>query len=278
MKRLLLSALGTFAIIMTLLAGSAGMAKAADAPGSQEFATAKCGWLKANFPQNTKGVQELGASLAGVETSRITTHEYRCSKTTAEAVFDGFVVLGPNEGFGGNVTLTVPSHGAIDGSQPSCGYTYSGNTTVEGDLPEDCDDTVRASDGTVTGPRLTYYPYNDANPPKKGDKFDPGATNATSSTDSSASSTTGDETCMTGRDLAKKMKWTVMEDQTATIDNKEAGFGVVVQVETETTVPDGWIAQFDGPQLSGGDLVTPGFYTFWPPEGDCRETLAAADQ
>lgn len=265
-------------VVAILIATFLGITQGASAqgvpnPGDEEFARAKCRWLRENFPQTTAGVQELGAKLAGVEKRRITTHEYRCSRTTAEAVFDGFVVLGPKEGFDGNVTLTVPKHGAIDGSDPSCGYTYTGEHSLVGDLPELCDDTHRATSGTVTGPRLTYYPYYDEDPPGPDDKFDPGIS-ASVPTEQSVSAVTGE--CISGAEMARKMGWILLDPQPESVTKYG---GAQVEVTKEATLPQGWEAKSNGPDLQGGDLLTPGFYSIYPPRTKtCRvDTLHVSE-
>lgn len=119
----------------------------------------KCEWLRMNFPQTTAQVQALGAKLANVPTERIATHIYHCDSETS--VFDGFIVLGPNEGFSGAVTLTVPQNGAIDSYPVECGARYSEIPTLINRMPQNCDNTMRAINGTVTAQRMTYWPWND---------------------------------------------------------------------------------------------------------------------
>lgn len=246
-----------------------------------DFAKTKCDWIKASgFPQDTAGVQALGAKLAGVEPERISTNIYRCD-TKGNAVFDGFVVLGPNEGYSGDVTLTVPAHGAIDGAPADCGYTYSGGNSEVATLPNHCDSTVRATSGTVTGPRMTYYVYNDDAPPAEGDKYDAGkAAGSTTKHGGGASGTPeADKTdwCMSVDDLLKNPdyvgKFEIMASSEQTDDITKYG-GRRVTALSNFDLPDGWAAKTNGVDLAGGDTVMQGdTVTIYPPNGACRDKL-----
>ena len=249
-----------------------------------DFAKAKCDWIKSSgFPQDTAGVQALGAKLAGVDPARISTNIYRCD-TKGNAVFDGFVVLGPNEGYSGDVTLEVPAHGAIDGAPADCGYTYTGDNSVVATLPEHCDSTVRATSGTVTGPRVTYYVYNDDDPPAEGDKYDAGKSASGSTTKHRGASGTPEadamKWCMTVDDLLAskeyKGKFEIMADSEQTDDITKYG-GRRVTALSNFDLPDGWAAKTNGVDLAGGDTVMQGdTVTIYPPNGACRDKLGVS--
>ncbi|MBP6882411.1 MAG: hypothetical protein KBC15_02535 [Candidatus Levybacteria bacterium] len=262
----LFHALGALALFVFVFAG---MVTTASAATPKE----KCDWIAKNFPQTTADVQSFGAALAGVEEDRITTVPLRCDPKSAKSVFQGFVVLGVLEGYPGDVTLSPSVNGAIDGSREECGFVYNGKTTVEGDFPEACDDTIRLHDGSVTGPRLTWYVWNDANPPGKDDTYDWQAAmnnGGKSTTTASTSSTSSDDTCMLGADMAKQMGWTVQDTQPEDITKYG---GVRVDVAKDSTLPDGWAAKDGALDYVGGDLLTPGTYSIYPPGGACRDTL-----
>lgn len=250
------------------------------------WALQKCAWLKANFPQETGAIQTLGVSLAGVPKERIRAGEkFRCSTTTAESVFQGFVVLGPNEGYHGTFTLAVPAHGAVDAYSVPCGAKYTGNfKLVAGGQPNPCDDTYRASDGTVTALSATYYPWNDADPPvKQAPPFNSQAVPVPSSPvspttpvsptapiDATKSGTNAD--CKTGKALADERGWLVLPTQSTEV-TKFGGAQIEVKAGKEGNLPNGWEAKTSGPDLKGGDLLTPGFYSIYPPHGACRQQL-----
>lgn len=278
---------GIFALILLLSALALSMetsrADGNGSPGSMEFVENKCNWLRENFPQSTEDIQAVGSVLAGVPADRITTHEYKCSKDGKVAVFDGFVVLGKFEGKGTSaVTLTVPKYGAIDGSQPSCGYTYTGDYSTVADLGEegdDCEDTVRATSGKVTGNRLTYYPFYDLNPPPADYEFDPGvsaqsSSNGNGSDPGNQASASTDLLCVTGAELADERGWTVLDNQPASVTDYG---GAQIQVPEDATgdlgLPDQWEATWDGPNLIGpDDSLLPGeYYSIYPPNTtECR--------
>lgn len=230
----------------------------------------KCDWIADNFPQTTAEVQALGAAIAGVEKERINTVPLRCDPKSAESVFQGFTVLGPNEGYGGDVTISPWEHGAVDGSREECGYTYDGETTVEGDFPEECDDTIRLHDGSATGPRFTWYVWDDANEPDMDkDTYDWQAV-IDGKADTDDPDTSGNVECMLATDMADKMGWTVQDEQPEGVTKYG---GAVIDVTKDTTVPPGWAATNGDLQLEGGDLMTPDTYSLYPPGGECRDTL-----
>lgn len=203
----------------------------------------KCTWLKANFPQTTEGVQALGAQLAGVQTSRIRTHLYPCNST--ETAFDGFIVLGPNEGYSGSITMQVPTNGAIDSY---VGANFSGRNTQIGE------DTIRAFDGTVTGVSMTYWPWLDEDP-------------TVGSVTTSVTVTAGD--CIDPTVLATQMGW--RNDGWA--DQKYGGLRV--ELTSNGQLPPMWEAQASGRSIKETDPnreMVIGFWTIYPPYS-CREAL-----
>lgn len=245
----------------------AGMVTTASAATPQE----KCDWIAKNFPQTTADVQAFGAALAGVEEDRITTVPLRCDPKTKESVFQGFVVLGNLEGFDGNVTVSPWEHGAVDGSMETCGYTYDGETSLEAEFPEDCDNTMRLHSGSANGPRFTWYVWNDANPPAMDDTYDwQAAMNNGGKSTTASTSSSSEEACMLGADMAKKMGWTVQDTQPEDITKYG---GARVDVAKDSTLPDGWAATDGDLEYIGGDLLTPGTYSIYPPGGACRDTL-----
>lgn len=260
--------------VVAMLVGA--LAVSATHPTSVSAAkNAKCPWIAENFPQTTAEVQALGAAIAGVEKERINTVPLRCDTKTAESVFQAFEVLGPNEGYTGDVTISPWEHGAVDGSREECGYTYDGKTTVEGDHIDDCDDTIRLHDGSATGPRFTWYVWNDANPPSEDDVYDwqaviDGKADTDRGDDPDDSDTSGDVECMLAKDMAEKLGATVQDEQPEGVTKYG---GAVIDVTKDTTVPNGWVADNGDLKFVGGDLMTPDTYSFYPPGGECRTTL-----
>ncbi len=241
---------------------------------SADFVTQKCAWLRDNFPQTTEEIQELGARLAGVHESRIRTHgPYRCSSSTNESVFDGFVVLGPNEAHPGMVTMTVAEHGRIDSYDPICGAKYSvPPTEIRGELPNPCDDTWSAYSGKVTALSMTYYPFDDHNPPNQGGT----SSSETTDTNQSPAAAAPVVSCMLASDYAGQMKWPLVEPQVESV-TKYGGAQVVVT--SDAILPQGWEAIVGDLKLKGGDLLTAGTiddpltYSIYPPPGECRVQL-----
>jgi len=238
----------------------------------------KCEWLRMNFPQTTAGVQSLGARLGNVDTKRIATHIYHCDASTS--VFDGFIVLGPNEGFSGAVTYTVPQNGAIDAYSVTCGARYSATPTLINDLPENCDDTWRAVEGTVTAQRLTYWPFNDDNPPTSAVTVAPAAAATADITVSPVATPVATAaapmptdantlTCVNPTALATQMKWNNKgwADQTYG--------GLRVELTKPGELPALWEAQSSGREVkqdTANREMVPGVWTIYPPY-DCREEL-----
>lgn len=225
----------------------------------------KCSWLRANFPQTTSEVQALGAKMANVQTQRIRPTRYRCSTTTNIGVFDGYIIQGPNEGFQGAVTVKVPDHGRVDAYDPTCGAKYTGTPRlIAGGSPNKCDDTWAVDNGSVTALSMTVYPFNDENPPIGSNAVaQPGATPGS-----------GQGQCVLGKDLAAQRGWILVQPQPTSVT--QFG-GAQVEVKAESNVPPGWEATTAGPTLHGGDLITPGFYSVYPPHGACRQQLGVQD-
>ncbi len=265
-------------IIIEKIAEVTGTATTADAPAtpaaeapvvstSEWTPEEKCEWLRMNFPQTTAGVQALGARLGNVDTKRIATHIYHCDASTS--VFDGFIVLGPNEGFSGAVTYTVPQNGAIDAYSVACGARYSATPTLINDLPENCDDTWRAVEGTVTALRLTYWPWNDDNPPTVAGVVVPAAAAVEATAVPTATEESTALVCIAPDALATEMGW----------KNKgwadETYGGLRVELTKAGELPELWEAIASGRNIKQDSVereMVPGFWTIYPPY-DCREEL-----
>lgn len=239
----------------------------------------KCAWLQSNFPQSTDTVQALGAKLAGVEPQRISASSYPCD-AAGNGVFDGFVVLGPKEGFRGLVTLTVPDGGRIDSYPVSCGAQYSQTPRMEaGGKPNPCDDTWSADAGTVTAQRMSYWPWNDKYPPigrttVAQASMTPGT--AVSTTVPPAPSVTPAPTyyCVTPEALAKEKGWEIKEWA-----DKRVG-GLRVYLSKASTLPEGWEAQTSGQSIGATDTdrtMVSGYWTIYCPKGQCRAFMGFAD-
>ena len=235
-------------------------------PAGADWASNKCAWLRTNFPQDTKTIQSLGAKSAGVDSKRIRPTRFRCNATTNDGVFDGYVVMGPNEGFLGTFTVSVPDHGRVDSYATSCGarYTVDPRPIAVGS-PNKCDDTWAIDSGSVTALSATVYAFNDENPPIGGSSAQPGGKSTTDN---------GQGQCMLGKDLASQRGWTLVQPQPSSVTQYG---GAQVEVKTQDTVPQGWEATTNGPALHGGDLLTPGFYSVYPPHGACRVSLGVQD-
>lgn len=212
----------------------------------------KCEWLRSHFPQTTASVQALGAKLANVQPNRIATHLYPCDATNT--VFDGFIVLGPGEGYSGSFTLTVPDHGAVD-SYP--GATFSGNNHRIGA------ETIRATSGKVTAVRATYWPWLDENPPSaQTTGYAPNVTPV-------ADQPTAAPTCVDPTALATSRGW----NNLGWSDQKYGGLRV--QLSNSDTLPDKWEALTSGSGIHESDTnrqMSPGTWTIYPPFA-CRESL-----
>lgn len=218
--------------------------EAAPAESSSSSPMDKCEWLRQNFPQTTEGIQALGAKLAGVAPERIATHVFRCTPETT--VFDGFIVLGPNEGYAGSFSLAVPAGGAVD--------TYAAaKCTGTSQTLGTATDTVRCFDGTVTAVRATYWPWLDENPPVSG-----GAS-------SSTAETTG---CVDPKVMATQHGWTYA-------GSPDQYGGLVVTLTSADTLPVDWEAVTQGHTIRESDsnrAMAKGVYTIYPPYAD-RECL-----
>lgn len=214
----------------------------------------KCEWLKAHFPQTTASVQALGAKLANVQPNRIATHLFPCDATNT--VFDGFIVLGPNEGYSGSFTLEVPDHGAVD-SYP--GATFSGNNHRIGA------ETIRATSGKVTAVRATYWPWLDENPPSAQTGPAPAQPTAAPTTQTQP----GNAACVDPTALASSHGW-----QNLGFADQKYG-GLRVQLSGSDTLPSGWEALTSGGGIHESDTnrqMSPGNWTIYPPFA-CRESL-----
>lgn len=204
----------------------------------------KCDWLRANFPQTTEAIQALGAQLAAVDPSRIATHVFRCTPETT--VFDGFIVLGPNEGHTGLFNLDVPVGGAVD---TYASATCSGQSQLLGSAT----DTVRCLSGTVTAERATYWPWLDENPPVSG-----GVT--------SSQSVAG--TCIDPTALAAQQGWTYT-------GSPDTYGGLVVTLASSATLPHDWESVGPAGSIKEFDVnreMSAGTHTIYPPYS-CRVAL-----
>lgn len=229
----------------------------------------KCEWLLKYFPQTTSGVQELGAQLAGVSPQRISTHSYIVCGADKPAVFDGFTILGPNEGYPGSVNLTVTSGGAIDSYDPACGATYTSTPKEVGPgHPDPCDDVWRATSGQVTAERLTYWPWldgvNNGQPPEASLVV---AENPAENQEPE-SPAAGEPICMTTPEMVASL------GATSQGETDQWG-GMAVQIVNPVQLPDGWMAETEGGKIAefGGDrTLTIGYWTIYPPY-TCRASL-----
>lgn len=231
--------------------------------GSSWTPAQKCAWLSANFPQTTQGVQQLGAQLAKVQPQRIRAGRYPCG-AAGNGVFDGFVVLGPNEGFGGEVTMTVAIGGAIDSYAESCGAQYSTKPRlVAGGAPNVCDNTWQTDVGTVTALSMTYWPWNDAAPPIGGGQVGLLGTPVAATTPAAAGP------CQQPQDLAKAMGWS----EKGWGDQKFGGLRV--ELAAAGTLPALWEGIASGRKIAAADPareMVPTVWTIYPPF-ECREKL-----
>lgn len=231
-------------------APAATEASAASGPAAVDAAPAnsqpitKCDWLGANFPQTTEAIQAYGASLAGVVPERVRTHVYRCTPT--ETVFDGLIILGPNEGYSGEFTIAVPANGAVDSYAKA---TYTGRHELLGAAT----DTMRAFDGTVTAVTATYWPWLDEAPPISG---------------GTSSQTVAGAACIDPTALAAQHGWTysAAPDQYG---------GLVVTLTGSDELPADWEA--NGPTGSIKEFginraMSATTYTIYPPYS-CRAAL-----
>ncbi|RJQ38147.1 hypothetical protein C4559_02140 [Candidatus Microgenomates bacterium] len=216
-------------------------------------------WLKRNFPQSTEGVQELGMRMANVQRERVRTHLFPCG---GELVFDGFIILGPNEGFQGLVSMSVPIQGSVIDSHNTA--TFTGQTIRLGS------DTIRATNGSVTGLSMTFWPWWDENPPKS----DTNAFRVSGITQPqpiqpapSTGATTG---CIRPDQLATQMGW-----QNQGIDDAKFG-GFHVKLSSPDTLPAKWEAIGEGKQHifenDSNRSMRPGIWTVYAPF-ECREQL-----
>lgn len=257
--------------------GNSGSVAAPSGSGGGSFTAAqKCDWLKSNFPQSTEGVQSYGAKLANVPAQRVRTHIFPCDTKTS--VFDGLIVLGPNEGFAGEVSVTMPSiGGALDAYDTACGAKYSETPVLINSMPNKCDSTWRVTGGSanVKALSLTYWPWNDDKPPVGA------AATSSSGKDSSASapapaSTGGSGDCKLGKDLASEKGWPLVGSQASSITDFG---GARVTVPNGATLPAGWAALSSGrkiePNATDRSMVG-GDWSIYPPEGACRTQLGVS--
>lgn len=275
--------------------------------GGEWTPASKCEWLRANFPQTTEKIQTYGAKLAGVEPKRIRPTTY--DKCEGLDVFDGFIVLGTNDGFSGAVTLIVPQGGAIDAYARECGAAYEFDPALQADKAEVCDDTWRATRGWVQALSMTYWPWNDAAPPPF-DGVAPAAATATplatntvapanptpNATQTAlaqvpviATSTTAPPTIVaTAAATATPVVIVTAgpeEDCTHPKDiaakmgwtdvewADEKYGGRRVELKSASTLPLGWEGETSGHSISASDTdrsMVPGFWSVYPPRGKCR--------
>ncbi len=243
---------------------------AVDAPAAPAGNTVtnftKCEYLKAVVPQERDGIalQELGAALANVPTTRIRVHLYPCGN--GELVYDGFIVLGPREGeWYSPVTLTVPVGGAIDSYNEA---SYTGTTHRIGQ------NTIRATDGTVTGVSMTYWFWWDDNPPTSmpagKTSIAPAAAATTSPVATPVATTAANTlTCEQPATLATREGWTK-------IGQPNQYGGLQVRISTAAQLPLMWEAEGEGGrkiiETDTARSLVAGVWTVYPPYS-CREEL-----
>jgi len=122
---------------------------------------AKCDWLPRGDVVPPSVIQGYVASLAEdsaggyVPLDRIAVHKYQCFKYE---VYDGAIVLGPDNGFSSVFSMTVPYQGAIIDAYPGAVF--------QGTAKSLSDETVRLTDGYMNGVRGTFWFWNDEDPPK----------------------------------------------------------------------------------------------------------------
>lgn len=238
------------AVFMSACASESPAATEAPAQSDSAVPTDKCEWLRQNFPQTTEAIQSLGAKLAGVVPERVRTHVYRCTPDTT--VFDGLIILGPNEGYSGKFTITVPVGGAVDSYASA---VYTGRHELLGAAT----DTMRAFDGKVTATTVTYWPWLDENPP------------VSSSSLSDDTPSDGTSTCIDPVKLAKMNGWAVS-------GSPDKYGGLVVTIDRDgANLPSGWMANYEGGSIGESDgertLAPWKVATIYPPYGECRNSL-----
>lgn len=209
---------------------------------------AKCLFLQATFPQTTQEIQALGSALADVPTTRIRPEITSCDD---ESAYAGFVVTGPNEADAGTFTLHVPEGGAVDSYAESCGAEYSsGDPVLINDMPNDCDDTYRATEGSVTAESATYWHIDDAQWPQQ-----------------------LDTSCIAPEDMAQ-----VIEAENQGWADQQYG-GLRVKTTQQTRLPEGWEALGEeGASIRGDapdrDMEAGTVWSMYPPfTDDCRSKL-----
>ena len=153
--------------------------------------------------------------------------------------------------------MSVPSGGVLDAYDPECGAVYS-ETPVEigGGHSNPCDDSWRATSGTVTAESITYWPWWDQAPSHMGTVPEEGGS--------------GGEAvlCIKTPRMANRLG---AEPQG---DVDEWG-GLAVNFANPADLPMGWMAQFEGgsvDEFGNERTVPPGFATLYPPY-TCREEL-----
>lgn len=245
----------------------------------------KCDWLRDNLPQTTSTLQAFAVKYANAENvtvERIAPTIYVCN-SSGDSVYDGFIILGPNEGHNeGEFTITVPPYGAINSYDESCGAKYSETPTLVAKLPETCDSTFQAKAGTVSALRASVYAWNDFNAPIGQEESIKTMVEKTGTQSSTGNATSGD-TCMSVADLANtpdfKDKVEVLEDVQQPDSVTKYGGRIIHITGDGVTVPNGWEAI--GPDAvhitSGGKLANGLFVSLYPPTGACREKLGVAN-
>lgn len=241
--------------------------------GSGWTASDKCAWLNSNVPQGNDGLdlQHFAASLLSVPNERIRVHLYPCGDSTM--VYDGFIVLGPREGpWNGLVTAVVPLGGAVDSYNEA---SYSAQPTRIGQ------NTLRATQGTVTATTMTVWFWLDENPPTSGVSMAlPTAVptaQATQATRPQATAvpptpvppTATPISCEQPADLASRMGWT----NAGWADQRYGGLRV--ELTSQSQLPPMWEAITGGITIRETDAnraMAAGTWTIYPPFS-CREQL-----
>lgn len=266
-------------VLFEKIAEVTGTATAADAPaipaatpaapadsGTTVTTFTKCEYLKAVVPQERDGIalQEYAAALANVPTTRIRVHLFPCNN--GELVYDGFIVLGPREGeWYSTVTMTVPAGGAIDSYNEA---RYTGTTHRIGR------NTIRATDGDVSGVSMSFWFWWDDNPPTSmpaGNTVVAPAAAATTSPMAApvATSAATTLTCEQPATLASREGWTK-------IGQPNQYGGLQVRLSNADELPMMWEAEGENNlkiiETDTDRTLVAGVWTIYPPYS-CREEL-----
>lgn len=243
------------------------------APTSAPYgpSVSKCEWLRANFPQSDGGVQADVANLTGntIPLQRVAMHKYQCGDGTE--VYDGGIVLGPSEGWDQAFSITVPYPGSVVDSYPQA--LFSGNHFRLSNATE------RATSGSVSGLRATFWPWWDENPPTgpvpamtaapAGQQPQSAPTMAAPPPPPPTSVPVLNPACVQPADLATQMGW-----KNLGWADKTYG-GLRVELTQPSQMPPKWEAITKGRHIYQDDAdrsMATGVWSIYPPF-ECRDAL-----